>query len=61
MANIAKLAVLVAAAIGPSSAPDLANPPPSARAQISPLQMMRAVGVLPEMKIQSYEWVFPVL
>lgn len=65
MSRIAKLALFVAAiGIGVKlvspSASDLANASLVARAQVSPEEITRAVGVLPEMKIESYEWVNPL-
>jgi hypothetical protein len=67
MSSIAKLTVLVAViTIGANqmvslSAPDLADVSSIAPAQVSPHEIMHAGGGLPEVKFESYEWVFPVL
>ena len=65
MSRIAILAfVIVVIAVGTNqlvspSASDLGNVSSVARAQVSPEEITRGVGILLETKIESYEWVYP--
>jgi hypothetical protein len=68
MSKIVKLAlilIIAAVAIGARqmvlpSTPDPAGQSSTAAAQVSPTAVTLAAGVLPETKIESYEWVYPL-
>jgi hypothetical protein len=68
MSRISKLALVFAIAvlaigarqIVSHPAQDLAFEASTPRAQVSPAELTQCAGVLPELKIDSYEWVHPL-
>jgi len=68
MSRIAKLTLILAIAVitigathvASRNAQGFGDEASTPRTQISPLELMRAAGVLSETKIESYEWVYPV-